>query len=148
MMGDDILVAPMFTGEEKRQVVLPGGKWYDFYTGAYVGDTEVITIEPGLDNIPLFVKDGGIIPMIAARNQMPKEGEVLELEIRHYGMAEGSTKLYDDDGISFDYEKGAHSWADLTVTQKGKSMRGTITIGNKKAFGYHKTANWVFMTKD
>ena len=64
MMGESILVAPMFNGQEKREVVLPKGKWYDFYSGDFVGEHEVISIEPGLDQIPLFVKDGGIIPMI------------------------------------------------------------------------------------
>lgn len=49
MVGPSLLVAPLFAGEEERQVVLPQGKWYDFYTGKYVGEGEVITVKPGLD---------------------------------------------------------------------------------------------------
>ena len=63
MVGPSLLVAPLFAGEEERQVVLPQGKWYDFYTGKYVGEGEVITVKPGLDKIPVYVKDGGIIPL-------------------------------------------------------------------------------------
>lgn len=147
MMGDDILVAPMFTGEKSREVVLPKGRWYDFYTGTFVGEEEIITITPGLDKIPLFVKDGGIIPMIAARNQMPKTGEVPQLEIRHYGTAESTCLLYDDDGLTFNYEKGDYSWTTLSVTRKGEQMKGNLKTNNKDAFHYQKKARWIFMTK-
>ena len=59
MAGEYLLVAPLFTGQTTRKVVLPKGKWYDFYTGEYAGDGEVITVTPGLDKIPVYVKDGG-----------------------------------------------------------------------------------------
>ena len=91
MMGESILVAPMFAGELNREVLLPPGKWYDFYTGKLVGEEEVITITPGLDNISLFVKDGAIIPMLKEdRTRMPVQGEILPLEIRHYGQKEAA----------------------------------------------------------
>ncbi|MDN5211373.1 glycoside hydrolase family 31 protein [Fulvivirgaceae bacterium BMA12] len=146
MMGDAILVAPMFAGEKTREVVLPKGKWYDFYTGKLVGETEVITIQPGLDKIPLFVKEGGIIPMISKRNQMPKTDEILPLEIRHYGTAESNSILYDDDGVTFDHEKGEHSWTTISIVKKGKTFKGTLKIDNKDAFNYEKKVNWKFMT--
>lgn len=148
MMGEAILVAPMFAGETTRQVVLPQGKWYDFYTGAYVGGGEVLKITPGLDRIPLFVKDGGIIPMIESRNQMPGPAEVLPLEVRHYGTAESTYRLYDDDGTSFDYEKGDFSWSELSVNRKGKKWKGMLKIGNKDAFHYEKKVVWRFMTEE
>ncbi|PPJ40370.1 TIM-barrel domain-containing protein, partial [Pseudoxanthomonas sp. KAs_5_3] len=64
MAGEYLLVAPLFTGQKTRKVVLPKGNWYDFYTGERVGNGEVITITPGLDKIPVYVKDGGIIPIM------------------------------------------------------------------------------------
>ena len=54
----------MFSGQKTRKVVLPKGKWFDFYTGELVGEGEIITASHGLDKIPLYVKDGGIIPMM------------------------------------------------------------------------------------
>ncbi|MEM9141959.1 MAG: TIM-barrel domain-containing protein [Bacteroidota bacterium] len=146
MMGEDILVAPMFTGEETREVVLPQGKWYDFYTGDYVGEREVVTVRPGLDKIPLFVKDGGIIPMIPARNRMPTPGEILPLEIRHYGTVESSRPLYDDDGTTFDYENGEYSWTTLSVTYKNGKPKGSMKNTKKDIFGYERKPKWVFMT--
>ncbi|WP_136468611.1 TIM-barrel domain-containing protein [Flagellimonas onchidii] len=148
MMGDDILVAPMFTGEKTRQVILPTGKWYDFYTGAFAGEQEIITIAPGLDQIPLFVKDGGIIPMITARNRMPSANETLQLTVRHYGMAPGKFLLYDDDGTTFDYEKGKYSQAILKVDKLNNEFKGSIKIDNKEYFNYKSEINWEFMTQN
>jgi alpha-D-xyloside xylohydrolase len=149
MVGDNLLVAPMFTGETKRKVILPAGKWYDFYDGKYVGEKEVISIEPGLDKIPLFVKDGGIIPMIAANRTAPTKGTTNDLEVRHYGEKEGTFWLYDDDGESFDFEKGSYSLVEIKVSKnkKGK-LAGTIGKPKKgKPYGYSTKVNWKFMTK-
>ena len=75
----------MFKGQKERTVVLPKGDWYDFYTGKYVGNGEKITVTPGLDRIPVYVKDGAILPFMEARLHAPKAGEKVNLEIRHYG---------------------------------------------------------------
>ena len=147
MAGEYLLVAPLFAGDTMRKVILPKGKWYDFYTGAYVGGGEIIAVKPGLDKIPVFVKDGGIIPMMQPRLQAPKAGEQVDLEIRYYGEQPGKYKLYDDDGETFNYEKGEYSWRTITV-EKGKDgkLKGTIdppvqgkpnTVGN---------ITWKFMT--
>lgn len=56
MVGEYLLVAPLFTGETERRVILPKGKWYDFYTGKLAGEGEIITVSPGLDRIPVYVK--------------------------------------------------------------------------------------------
>jgi alpha-glucosidase (family GH31 glycosyl hydrolase) len=148
MMGDKILVAPLFAGEKKRKVALPAGKWYDFYTGALAGENEVIEVEPGLDKIPLFVRDGGIIPMIGARRQTPGPSEMEPLIVRYYGSAPGSFVLYDDDGVSYDYEKGQYS---MTVLSVARDKKGVLH-GNQpmpiKGKPYHYTsASWQFMTK-
>ena len=52
MVGNSLLVAPLFEGEKERKVILPKGKWYDFYTGEFAGEGEIISVSPGLDKIP------------------------------------------------------------------------------------------------
>lgn len=47
MVGDHLLVAPLFAGEPMRQVILSKGKWYDFYTVKYVGEGETFDCEKG-----------------------------------------------------------------------------------------------------
>jgi len=132
MAGEYLLVAPMFTGEKTRKVVLPKGNWYDFYTGKLAGNGEVITISPGLDIIPVFVKDGGIIPMMPAMLHAPKPGEKVDLEIRCYGQKPGVYKLYDDDGETFNFEKGDLSWREIKVERHSNGkMKGSISAAEK-----------------
>ncbi|MGX5820914.1 TIM-barrel domain-containing protein [Chitinophaga lutea] len=149
MMGDDILVAPVFAGQKTRKVYLPAGKWYDFYTGAFAGENTAIDVTPSLERIPLYVRDGALIPMIPARRQAPKPGDVLPLEVRHYGTAPGSFTLYDDDGVSFDFEKGAYSQVKLEVKKDGGKLKGSVGKAQAgKPFGYDgKNVTWTFMTK-
>ena len=149
MAGEYLLVAPMFKGQKERTVVLPKGDWYDFYTGKYVGNGEKITVTPGLDRIPVYVKDGAILPFMEARLHAPKAGEKVNLEIRHYGKADGAYRLYDDDGETFDYEKGAYSWRDITVTRdkKGK-LKGAISKAEKGKPNSIANVTWKFMTKE
>lgn len=149
MAGEYLLVAPMFKGQTERKVVLPQGDWYDFYTGAYVGNGETITVTPGLDRIPVYVKDGAIIPMMEPMLHAPKPGVKVNLEIRHYGKANGSYRLYDDDGETFDYEKGAFAWRDISVVrQKNGKMKGTISKAEKGKPDSVGKVTWRFMTID
>lgn len=147
MAGEYLLVAPMFERETQRTVVLPKGNWYDFYTGEYAGNGEVITVKPGLDRIPVYVKDGAIIPMMEPKLHAPKAGEKINLEIRHYGMAESSYRLYDDDGETFNYENGAYSWRSVTVsrTPEGK-LKGNIGRAKKGYPDNIGKVTWRFMT--
>ena len=127
MMGESILVAPVFAGQKSRAVVLPNGNWYDFYTGKLAGNGETITIQTKLEEIPLFVKDGGVIPMTEAVNNVIKSDGQIELKVRHYGEKGGSFELYDDDGATFDYEKG-----EFSVTRLDKWIScpsGTLACG-------------------
>ncbi|WP_421940108.1 glycoside hydrolase family 31 protein [Pedobacter sp.] len=128
MAGESLLVAPMFTGQTKRQVILPKGKWYDFYTGVFAGDGQVITATPGLDKIPVYVKDGAVIPMMPALLHAPKSGEKVDLEIRHYGEKETDYSLYDDDGETFNFEQGQFSWRKIRVKrQKNGQLKGSMS---------------------
>ena len=149
LAGEYLLVAPMFKGQTERKVVLPQGDWYDFYTGAYVGNGETITVTPGLDRIPVYVKDGAIIPMMEPMLHAPKPGVKVNLEIRHYGKANGSYRLYDDDGETFDYEKGVYTWRDISVVrQKNGKMKGTISKAEKGKPDSVGKVTWRFMTID
>ena len=149
MAGEYLLVAPLFAGQTSRQVVLPKGKWYDFYTGEYAGNGEVLTVTPGLNKIPVYVKDGAIIPMMKTPLlHAPKAGEKVDLEIRHYGEKPGSYMLYDVDGETYNYEKGAYSFREIKLFKNDNGeWVGTISaaiIGKPNTIG---EVSWKFMTR-
>lgn len=147
MAGEYLLIAPLFKGQTEREVILPKGKWYDFYTGKLAGDGQVIKVTAGIDKIPVFVKDGGIIPMMSPLLHAPKAGEKFDLEIRYYGSKPSQFQLYDDDGETFDYEKGVYSWRSLTVShnKKGKPS-GTISKAEAGKPDNIGTVTWKMMT--
>ena len=75
----------------------------------------------------------------------PPLGEKIDLEVRHYGDAKGSFMLYDDDGETFDYERGQYSWTKIIVdpTEKGvgKSIREKGEIFNYDHITYRLMTN-------
>jgi alpha-D-xyloside xylohydrolase len=147
MAGEYLLVAPMFTGQTSRNVILPKGNWYDFYTGEYVGNGEIITAAPGLDKIPVYVKDGGIIPMMPPRLHAPAADEKVDIEIRHYGEKPGKYRLYDDDGETFDYEKGEYTWRGIVVEKdKNDKLKGTISKPEKGKPNTIGNVTWRYMS--
>jgi len=148
MAGQYLLVAPLFAGQRSRKVILPKGRWYDFYTGDYVGDGEVISVTPGLDKIPVYVKNGGIIPMMPPMLHAPEKGQKVDLEIRVYGDMPGTYRLYDDDGVTMDYEKGAFDWRKITVTKDREGrLTGAVEEPHNKAVQTYNRITFRFMTQ-
>jgi alpha-glucosidase (family GH31 glycosyl hydrolase) len=103
MFGESLMIAPVESGTN-RDVYLPEGKWTDFWTDALYDGNRKITCETPLDRIPIFVKAGGIIPMAQAMMHVG-EKPIDEIELHIYP-GEGSFTLFDDDGITTDYQKG------------------------------------------
>lgn len=146
MVGPSLLVAPLFAGEKERKVILPQGKWYDFYTGELVGEGEVITASPGLGKIPVYVKDGGIIPLWPATAKI--DGTKKPVEVRYYGNAPASYDLYDDDGETYDYEKGKYTRillkVDVAANGEKKGSFQIPTDGNVWSFSDY---TFTYMTR-
>jgi alpha-D-xyloside xylohydrolase len=148
LVGESLLVAPIAPGVKTRQVVLPAGRWFDFHSGRLVGEgPTTVEVTPPLAQIPLFVRDGGLVPLVAEREWAPGPDEVLALEVRHYGAKPGALELYDDDGETFDYERGEHSWTRLAVDRDRRgSWKGTISEDARGKPWRYRDVTWRFMT--
>jgi alpha-D-xyloside xylohydrolase len=62
MMGDRMMVAPLFAGEASRNVVMPQGSWHDFWSGEAVTGGTGLSVPASTERIPVYVKSGSIIP--------------------------------------------------------------------------------------
>jgi alpha-D-xyloside xylohydrolase len=84
MIGDRMMVAPLFAGEPERKVVLPAGNWHDFWTGeALEGGTE-LTVAAETEKIPVYVKAGSLVPWADAGLNV-QDPAAHQLTIRVYG---------------------------------------------------------------
>ncbi len=135
LLGDDLLVAPMFAGVASRKVRLPKGNWCDYDTGEMVGNGQTIEIKPALDKIPVYVREGALIPTIAPQPRAGRNTKNTALIVRHYGNGPAEGRMYDDDGETFNQEKGSYAWYSL-FSRDGTS--GLLTTANKWTVGYDK----------
>jgi alpha-D-xyloside xylohydrolase len=129
MFGKAFLVAPITeSGVVQRDVYLPKSvNWYDFWTGKRIEGGQTVKAEAPLDQIPLFVKAGSIVPVgPVVQHSGEKSNE--ELEIRIYEGANGEFTLYEDEGDNYNYEKGQFS----TITFTWNDAKKTLNIAERK----------------
>jgi alpha-D-xyloside xylohydrolase len=129
MFGPSILVNPVTTeGATSRFVYLPAAEaWYDFWTGEKLKGGQRILAPAPLDRIPLYVRAGSILPM-GPEIEYAGEKPDAPLELRIYRGADGSFNLYEDEGDSYRYEKGAHA----VTPMRWDDAKGMLTIGARE----------------
>lgn len=119
MMGDSLLIAPVVTGETGRNVYLPEGKWYDFWSNEIYEGGKTYWFSPDLEQIPVFVKDNSLLPW-ANPMQYVRDESKFELTVKVYGNKPSPFTLFEDDGHSFKYLEGKYNLLELSVDSNGK----------------------------
>lgn len=122
MFGPNMLVAPVIVqGDRARDVYLPQGTWYDWWTGErHEGGCTINAFAP-LDRIPLFVKAGSIIPVgpdMLHANERPLDPMALHI----YPGENGEFDLYEDDGLTYEYEKGMYAKTHVSYVDHANSL--------------------------
>jgi alpha-D-xyloside xylohydrolase len=131
MFGPALLVAPITHYQQRaRSVYLPPAvAWYDYWTGRPAA-SGTFSVPAPYDQIPIFVRAGSIIPYQPAMQYVgEKPADPITLYV--YAGADGQFTLYEDQGTTFDYEKGAFSeipirWEDKTSTLAIGERSGTF----------------------
>ncbi|WP_396135476.1 TIM-barrel domain-containing protein [Bacillus sp. 3255] len=134
MMGDAILVAPIVTGTSERNVYLPLGEWRCFWTGQSYSGGQTYTLAPGLERIPVFVKEGTLLPLAKPLPYI-SDDTVFDITVIRFGDHPEAAYLYEDDGESFEFRDGHYNWIKL-------DWDGSLAIersGNYKGFKYRIT---------
>ena len=136
MLGDSLLVANVVEkGAVSRKVYLPEGEtFYDFYTRAAYEGGRTVELPVDLGSIPLFVRSGAIIPMAEDRLDNLKTQQAEHIRILCAADRDGRFELYEDDGISMDYEKGGCLKTSITMTA------GERTVLDFHQEGHYETA--------
>lgn len=133
MLGPQILVAPVVHYQQRtREVYLPGaGPWFDLWTGKLAppanGAGAFVQAEAPYDSIPVYIRGGSILPL-GPDVQYIGEKPTAPLTLHLFTGADGHFTLYEDDGLTFDYEKGSFAQIPLTWNEAAH----TLTIGARQ----------------
>jgi alpha-glucosidase/alpha-D-xyloside xylohydrolase len=122
LWGRDILVAPVIErGATERSLYLPEGDWYDFWTAEKHAGGRQITRNVDLETMPLYVRAGTILPLDPVR-QFTSQPTEEPATVRIYTGADGSFRLYEDDGASLDYQRGQFAWTKFTWDDENRRL--------------------------
>ncbi|MBR4755375.1 MAG: glycoside hydrolase family 31 protein [Bacteroidales bacterium] len=125
MFGPALMPCPVYEyGSRSREVYLPEGGWYDFYTGDYLTGKRMITASAPFGRMPLYVRAGSIIPF-GPEIEWSDEKPDSEIRLYVYTGADSDFTLYEDDGLTYGYEHGAFA----TIPIHWDDAARTLTIG-------------------
>ncbi len=101
------ITAPAAAGETKtaKRVWFPTGQWYNFFDGEKIPASGWQTVQADLEDIPVYAKAGAIVPM-GAMSGWGGVDNPSELDVYVFPGADNQFELYEDDGVSTDYDCG------------------------------------------
>lgn len=131
LWGKNMLVAPVVEkGATIRQVYLPNGHWYDFWTQERLEGGRDINRAVDLETLPLYVRAGSILPLGPVR-QFTGEKVEEPISIFVYPGSDASFLLYEDDGISFNYRNGEWMGIELTWQDAQRTLTLRLAPGSR-----------------
>jgi len=141
LWGPDILVAPVYQqGAELREVYLPEGTWYDWWTGEVQSGGRTVSRGVDLATMPLYVRAGAIIPVDPVRQYASQQVDQATT-LKVYRGADGEFTLYDDDGVSLEYLDGQATWTHVVwddsagqLTIEPGREQGAVSAASSRTF--------------
>jgi alpha-glucosidase len=134
LFGDNLLVAPVTAPADKKsdlateKVWLPEGEWIEWPTGKHITGPASLDRSFSIDQTPVYVKAGTIVPM---QPPMRYTGEkpVDPLIVNVWPLSDGkssSYSVYEDSGVSVQYQHGVFAKTPIKATQSGDTLRVEI----------------------
>jgi len=123
LFGESMMICPVTKPSVNQLPVFfpPGNLWYDFYTGKPYSPETNQTVDVSIENIPVFVKGGSIIPFAeVGLNSADSLGS--PLEIRIYPGNDANFVLYEDAGDGYGYQNEQFSKIAFSYSEKDKSV--------------------------
>ncbi|WFB37437.1 glycoside hydrolase family 31 protein [Kiritimatiellota bacterium B12222] len=150
MFGDDMLVAPVVQPIDEKdemaevRVWLPKGNWFDTATGSLLKGGSVHKRRYSLEEVPVFVRPGTVIPEQPMTTRL-KKGAYPKIRFRIYPGKSGTASLYEDDGETEAWQNGDSAEIQLTHEKSGNLRRIVIepVKGGYKGFKAQRTLSLV-----
>lgn len=121
--GDHILVCPVLEPNAKgRRMYVPRGKWFNYWNDEIVVGGKEQWVEADIDSMPLFVKEGAILPKYPIQQYVGElEIEELTLDVFYKKGTEKSI-VFEDANDGYDYKKGRYSLRNFKLTGKKNEL--------------------------
>jgi alpha-glucosidase len=129
LWGRDLLVVPVVEkGATSRRAYLPRGTWLDYWTEERVEGGREIDRKIDLATIPLYVRAGAVMPFgpLKQYSDEPVNGP---LTLVVYPGADGTSTVYEDDGISFEYQRGSFMRVEMAWQDAARTLRLSLARG-------------------
>ena len=120
--GDSMMIAPMMNPGTIRQVYLPDGIWYDYWTGRKITRTGWVDVECPIDEMPVFIPAGAVIPYGPDQSHVDEKEQKLA-EIHVYAGAKSQFEYTNGEETSLfrvKYENGRTVFDDGGLSEKYK----------------------------
>ena len=149
MFGPALMACPVgYYKARNRSVYFPKQcGWYNLYTNEYVEGGQSLVVDAPYEQIPVFVREGAIIPFGPEMEWCDeKPAELINLYI--YAGQNGAFQLYEDEGVNYNYEKGKFATIDITYDDAAKTVNFGARKGNFNGMLKNRRFNIVLITKD
>lgn len=143
LFGKNLIVAPITEKTDKytltaaSKVFLPKGGWTDIFTGKVYDGDSMFEVNRDIKHIPVFAKEGTILPLAEHNNNSTSNPDEMSLWVYS---GNGEFTLYEDDGESYNYQKGEIVQRKFVVAENDDTINFEIcpAIGDKKLFADRK----------
>ncbi|HKJ41190.1 MAG TPA: TIM-barrel domain-containing protein [Sunxiuqinia sp.] len=129
LFGPALMVCPVYRYQaRKRDVYFPSNEgWYNFYSGDYLAGGQKINVDAPYGRIPLFVREGSIIP-VGPEIEYTSQKLADPIKLYVYTGSNAHFELYEDEGTNYNYEKGQYTVIPIDYDEANK----TLAIGSRQ----------------
>ncbi len=149
MFGPALMACPVgYYKARNRSVYFPADcGWYNLYTNEYVEGGQNLIVEAPYEQIPVFVREGAIIPF-GPEMQWSDEKPAELINLYVYAGQNGQFQLYEDEGVNYNYEKGKYATIDIAYDDDSRTVTFSARKGNFPGMLKQRRFNVVLITKD
>ena len=149
MFGPALMACPVgYYKARNRSVYFPEKcGWYNLYTGEYLDGGQRLVVDAPYEQIPVFVREGAIIPFGPAMEWSDERpAELINLFV--YAGQDGTFQLYEDEGTNYNYERGKYATIDISYDDASRTVSFSARKGSFSGMLKQRRFNIVLMTKD
>ena len=149
MFGPALMACPVgYYKARNRSVYFPVDcGWYNLYTNEYIEGGQNLIVEAPYEQIPVFVREGAIIPF-GPEMQWSDEKPAELINLYVYAGQDGKFQLYEDEGTNYNYEKGKYATIDIEYNDDDRTVSFSARKGNFPGMLKNRRFNVVLITKD